>query len=153
MQAVRGVFILKTRLKKPTRVAEVRNIIIIKEMDPHGWGWTVVIAAAPGVVWNSGCYVHYKVRKCQLIVGRKVTYPRSRLVRQSQANRRSEWPVSEGWFQWLQRYLPQHSCIMEITNKYDVQNRDKHAFILRNNAVWGATRLYGMLLERNNPIK
>jgi len=42
---------------------------------------------------------------------------------------------------------------MEITNKYDVQNQDKHAFILRNNAVWGATRLYGMLLERNNPIK
>ena len=36
--AVRGVFMLKTRLKKPTRVAEVRNIIIIKEMDPHGWG-------------------------------------------------------------------------------------------------------------------
>jgi len=26
---------------------------------------------------------------------------------------------------------------MEITNKYDVQNQDKHAFILRNNAVWG----------------
>jgi hypothetical protein len=37
MQAVRGVFILKTRLKKPTRVAEVSNVISIKEMDPHGW--------------------------------------------------------------------------------------------------------------------
>jgi hypothetical protein len=32
-------------------------------------------------------------------------------------------------------------------NEYDVQNQDKHAFILRNNAVWSATRLYGMLLE------
>lgn len=47
MQAVRGVFILKTRLKKPTRVAEVSNVISIKEMDPHGWEWTVMIAAAP----------------------------------------------------------------------------------------------------------
>ena len=43
----------------------------------------MVIAAAPGVVWNSGCYVHYKVRKCQLIAGRndsdlsKITIGRS----------------------------------------------------------------------------
>lgn len=38
-------------------------------------------------------------------------------------------------------------------NEHDVQNQDKHGFILTNNTVWGATRLYGMLLGRNNPIK